>query len=206
MSRIAYCPACSAIENGIKSRVTLEHTCGLEAGEVPPKRKTFKERLAEEQAKQTAVKPMTNNTQLPAEAITPQGALTMIYVPCHEDDPRICGCYTSLDGQSLCYVRESNVPMIEQGAIWVKASEFKYEVGASYNAKDSQSKGAGRFDENGDFIWGDTSITHANDQCDLFILAESPAAPLSQERADLIREVNNRDLEGVNTSNNDHHY
>lgn len=34
MSRIAYCPACAAHENGIKSRIALEHTCGLEIGEI----------------------------------------------------------------------------------------------------------------------------------------------------------------------------
>lgn len=60
-----------------------------------------------------------------------------------------------------------------KGPVWVKASEFKYEVGTPYHAKDSQSKGAGRFDENGDFTWGDSSVTHANDQDDLLILDES---------------------------------
>ncbi len=29
-----------------------------------------------------------------------------IYVPCFEYDPDICGCFTSTDGQSLCYVKE----------------------------------------------------------------------------------------------------
>lgn len=34
MSRIAYCPACSAQQHGVKTRIPLEHTCGLERGEV----------------------------------------------------------------------------------------------------------------------------------------------------------------------------
>lgn len=34
MSRIAYCPACAAHEHGVKTRVALEHTCGLERGEI----------------------------------------------------------------------------------------------------------------------------------------------------------------------------
>lgn len=36
MSRIAYCPACSAQEHGVKTRIPLEHTCGLERGEINP--------------------------------------------------------------------------------------------------------------------------------------------------------------------------
>lgn len=36
MSRIAYCPACSAQQHGVKTRIPLEHTCGLERGEVNP--------------------------------------------------------------------------------------------------------------------------------------------------------------------------
>lgn len=32
MSRIAHCPACSAQEHGAKTRIALEHTCGLETG------------------------------------------------------------------------------------------------------------------------------------------------------------------------------
>jgi hypothetical protein len=35
MSRIAFCEACSMIRNGVKSRVALEHTCGLERGAIP---------------------------------------------------------------------------------------------------------------------------------------------------------------------------
>jgi hypothetical protein len=45
-----------------------------------------------------------------------------VFVPCMENDPRCCGGYTSNDGQSLCYVRETTVPVIEQGGVWVKAS------------------------------------------------------------------------------------
>jgi hypothetical protein len=58
-------------------------------------------------------------------------------------------------------------------AIWVKASEFKFEVGISYCAKDERSRGAGFFHKNGAFIWGDGSITHPRDQDDLLILVES---------------------------------
>lgn len=55
----------------------------------------------------------------------PQGAGTTVYVPCLENDPRACGGYTSGDGRSLCYVRESTVPVIEQGPGWVKAKPVK---------------------------------------------------------------------------------
>jgi hypothetical protein len=34
-NRIAHCPACAAHANGVKSRIALEHTCGLEQGDVP---------------------------------------------------------------------------------------------------------------------------------------------------------------------------
>ena len=34
MSRIAHCPACSAQESGVKTRIALEHTCGLESREL----------------------------------------------------------------------------------------------------------------------------------------------------------------------------
>jgi hypothetical protein len=36
MSRIANCPACAAQEHGVKSRIPLEHTCGLETGAINP--------------------------------------------------------------------------------------------------------------------------------------------------------------------------
>lgn len=35
MNRIATCPACTALKNGVKSRIALEHTCGLEPGNIP---------------------------------------------------------------------------------------------------------------------------------------------------------------------------
>lgn len=35
MSRIAYCAACAAHKHDIKTRIALEHTCGLSVGEVP---------------------------------------------------------------------------------------------------------------------------------------------------------------------------
>lgn len=52
-----------------------------------------------------------------------QGAVTTVFVPCREDDPRSCGAYQSHCGRSLAYVRESQVPVVESGAGWVKASE-----------------------------------------------------------------------------------
>jgi hypothetical protein len=36
MNRKAHCPACSAQARGIKSRIALHHTCGLEPGEINP--------------------------------------------------------------------------------------------------------------------------------------------------------------------------
>ena len=61
------------------------------------------------------------------------------------------------------------------GCEWVKARDFKFEVGISYCAKDEKSRGAGFFHKNGAFIWGDGSITHPRDQDDLCILDESPS-------------------------------
>lgn len=58
-------------------------------------------------------------------------------------------------------------------AVWVKASEFKYEVQVAYHAKDNDSKGAGFFNKTGCFLWGDGSITHPRDQDDLLILDEA---------------------------------
>lgn len=61
----------------------------------------------------------------PAEPTIPQqGAVTTVFVPCAEDDPRVIGSYTSTDGRSLCHVRESQVPVIE-GAVWVKGAPKK---------------------------------------------------------------------------------
>jgi hypothetical protein len=68
-------------------------------------------------------------------------------------------------------------PAVQQGAVWVKASEFKYELNTTYHAKDESSKGAGRFidDEGGGvlFVWGDGSDTFACNFHKLFILDES---------------------------------
>jgi hypothetical protein len=58
---------------------------------------------------------------------------TDVFVPCLEDDPRCAGGYTSTDGQSLCYVRESKVPVIQSGAVWVKASDRLPEKGGRGN-------------------------------------------------------------------------
>lgn len=66
------------------------------------------------------------------------------------------------------------------GPRWVKAVEFKHEVGMPYHAKDSRSKGAGHFNSNGAFIWGDCTVTHPKDQDDLYILDEQPAAGIKQ--------------------------
>lgn len=92
-------------------------------------------------------------------------------------------------------------PEIEQpqpGAAWVKASLFKYVQGAAYHAKDTLSKGAGKFDIYGQFIWGDGSVTLPRDFEGLLILDEgTPTLPLTRERADFIREANNRDLGGT---------
>ena len=41
--RIAYCPACSAQAHGVKTRIPLEHTCGLERGEINPNIETIPE-------------------------------------------------------------------------------------------------------------------------------------------------------------------
>lgn len=36
MSRIAFCEACSMQKHGAKTRIALEHTCGLETGAINP--------------------------------------------------------------------------------------------------------------------------------------------------------------------------
>lgn len=87
---------------------------------------------------------------------------------------------------------------VQPGAVWVKAVDFKYVPGAPYHAKDNLSKGAGKFDIYGQFIWGDGSVTLPRDFESLLILDESGiSTPLTQSRADFIREANNRDLGGT---------
>jgi hypothetical protein len=66
-----------------------------------------------------------------------------------------------------------NMPLQKNGAVWVRASEFNYEVGVAYHAKDSQSKGAGRFNKDGAFIWGDGTMTWPESRDDLMLLDES---------------------------------
>lgn len=61
----------------------------------------------------------------------------------------------------------------EQMPIWVKSSAFKHEIGSVYHAKDSRFKGAGVFNQEGAFKWGDGTITFPRDQDDLYILDES---------------------------------
>lgn len=51
-----------------------------------------------------------------------------VFVPCAEDDPRQCGGYTSNDGQSLCHVRETKVPVVMQGAVWISSEERLPEI------------------------------------------------------------------------------
>lgn len=78
-------------------------------------------------------------------------------------------------------MQEKNITQQPQpGARWVKAAEFKYEEGVAYHAKDSKSKGAGRFNSIGAFIWGDCTVTSPMDQHDLFILDESGAEPVKE--------------------------
>lgn len=60
------------------------------------------------------------------------------------------------------------------GPRWVRAVDFKHEVGMAYHAKDSRFKGAGIFNVDGHFKWGDGTITFQRDQGDLFILDDSP--------------------------------
>lgn len=67
------------------------------------------------------------------------------------------------------------------GAVWVKASTFKYVPGAAYCAKDNLSKGAGKFDVYGQFIWGDGTVTLPRDFESLLILDESPAAAREED-------------------------
>jgi hypothetical protein len=50
----------------------------------------------------------------------PAGEQITVFVACAEDDPRCSGGYTSTDGRSLCFVRETAVP-VKEGAEWVKA-------------------------------------------------------------------------------------
>jgi hypothetical protein len=85
------------------------------------------------------------------------------------------GAEAALDAENKWLQSELSTLMAQQGG-WVKASEFKHEVGVAYHAKDSKSKGAGSFDVFGFFYWGDGSFTHPNDQGELLILDESPNA------------------------------
>lgn len=84
----------------------------------------------------------------------------------------------------------------KHGPAWVKASTFKYVPGAPYHAKDNLSKGAGKFDIYGQFIWGDGSVTLPRDFEGLLILDESGAAP-SGEREVLqrIKDFNLSDID-----------
>lgn len=72
---------------------------------------------------------------------------------------------------------------------WVKADKMRDNVGVPLHAKDEESKGAGAFDVNGHFKWGDGSITFKHCQEDLLVLDESgtPAAEPSIDRSLIMR-------------------
>lgn len=85
------------------------------------------------------------------------------------------------------------------GAVWVKASKFKYELEVVYHAKyDDNNKGAGYFNEeyegaNHVFIWQDGADTFQNSFHRLLILDESGTAAEREEDftefdADFMRE------------------
>jgi hypothetical protein len=56
-------------------------------------------------------------------------SILSVFVPCAEDDPRVCGGYTSNDGQALCYVREVNLSTISKES---DAVEFAEWTGVKY--------------------------------------------------------------------------
>jgi len=138
-----------------------------------------------------------SNNQLPAEVQEHINSEAIKRYPLvashtHTDGPRsgyIAGAtawaiwkvlYDELKGQS--------------GPVWVNASEFKYEIGIAYHAKDRQSKGAGCFNEAGNFKWGDGSTTYLAGMDDLFILDESGAIHwegLYEELKEELREKTN---------------
>lgn len=80
------------------------------------------------------------------------------------------------------YVLEVTNIEAQPGAVWVKAEKVRDSIGIPYHAKDEESKGAGTFDVNGHFTWGDGSITFRHCQDDLLILDES-AAGMEENKA-----------------------
>lgn len=96
------------------------------------------------------------------------------------------------------YIPREQHSKLQPGIGWVKASAFKYVTGSPYHAKDNLSKGAGKFDVYGQFVWGDGSITLPSDWDDLLILDEQPAAGREDavEFAEWIRKIYQPDEHG----------
>ena len=80
-------------------------------------------------------------------------------------------------------------PQAQPGPVWMKASEFKYEVGRVYHAGDWDSKGAGFFNKAGCFLWCDGSLTNPIDQDKVYILDESCATDWKVKYDELQKEV-----------------
>lgn len=68
----------------------------------------------------------------------------LVFTPCLEDDPDHCGAYTSNCGQSLCYVKEIQVPVsVIKGKLTQSRADFIREV----NGRDMGGVEAVRFAE-----------------------------------------------------------
>lgn len=139
----------------------------------------------------------TNNTQpqLPAEVVADIHAKADAYINSSEEEGTEWAAYVNgateyatkllACDKANSALEEKNRGLIEQNnewkeecdrlaiPCWVKASEFKHEVGVAYHAKDSRFKGAGVFSPEGNFKWGDGTITFPRDQADLYILDEA---------------------------------
>jgi hypothetical protein len=87
-----------------------------------------------------------------------------VFIPCAEDDPRICGGYTSNDGQCLCYVRETTVPVIEQGAVWMKASQRLPQAHEKLFIKIEGTMSIGVWHPHHDLFMDDSGDFHPADQ------------------------------------------
>ena len=68
---------------------------------------------------------VTNTPATPSEKLS---VGEEVYVPCPEDDPNVCGSYTSLDGQSLCFVRLERIPIKEGGYTEEQMEQAKDEA------------------------------------------------------------------------------
>lgn len=90
------------------------------------------------------------------------------------------------EGYQLCK-REA-----QQCAVWVKASDFEYEIGVAYHAKDSKSKGGGVFNGDGAFIWGDRTLVWPKHRDDLYILDESG---VGDSLLDMLQSINLSDID-----------